>query len=141
MLRCERKIVGRGRERECVCVCVCARTCTCTCGGTLRHYVCSQWSHEMLLFVLMTCKMTVLILSIHCYDVYEERLGNIFRELRKTGSHPGLNRGPLTLAVSALPPELWPAGDSQPSQFSISLRMCHQNPARITIMFAHVMLC
>ena len=25
----------------------------------------------------------------------------------KTGSHTGLNRGPLTLAVSALPPELW----------------------------------
>ena len=58
---------------------------------------------------------------------HEERLGNIFREL---GSHPGLNRGPLTLAVSTLPPELWPLGDSQPSQFSISLRMCHQNPAR-----------
>ena len=57
-------------------------------------------------------------------------LGIFFRELRKTGSHPGLNRGPLTLAVSALPPELWPPGDSQPSQFSISLRMCHQNPAR-----------
>ena len=37
--------------------------------------------------------------------VHEERLGNIFR---KNGSHPGLNRGPLTLAVSALPPELWP---------------------------------
>ena len=50
--------------------------------------------------------------------------------LRKTGSHPGLNRGPLTLAVSALPPELWPPGDSQPSQFSISLCMCRQNPAR-----------
>ena len=38
--------------------------------------------------------------------IHEERLGNIFRELRKTGSHPGLNQGPLTLAVSALPPEL-----------------------------------
>ena len=37
--------------------------------------------------------------------VHEERLGNIFR---KNGSHPGLNQGPLTLAVSALPPELWP---------------------------------
>ena len=45
------------------------------------------------------------------------------------GSHPGLNREPLTLAVSALPPELWPPGDSQPSQFSISLCMCRQNPA------------
>ena len=45
------------------------------------------------------------------------------------GSHPGLNRGPLTLAVSALPPELWPPDDSQPSQFSISLCMCRQNPA------------
>ena len=33
----------------------------------------------------------------------------------KTSSHPGLNRGLLTLAVSALPPELWPPGDSQPS--------------------------
>ena len=62
--------------------------------------------------------------------VHEERLGNIFRELGKTGSHPGLNRGLLTLVVSALPPELWPPGDSQPSQFSISLRMCRQNPAR-----------
>ena len=39
----------------------------------------------------------------------------------------GLNRGPLTLAISALPPELWPPGDSHPSQFSISLCMCHQN--------------
>ena len=29
-----------------------------------------------------------------------------------------------------LPPELWPPGDSQPSQFSISLRMCRQNSAR-----------
>ena len=62
--------------------------------------------------------------------IHEERLGNIFRELWKTGSHPGLNQGPLTLAVSALPPELWPPGDSQPSQFSISLHMCRQNPAR-----------
>jgi len=35
-----------------------------------------------------------------------------------------LNRGPLTLVVSALPPELWPPGDSQPSQFSISLCVC-----------------
>ena len=34
----------------------------------------------------------------------------IFRELQKTGSHPGLNWGPLTLVVSALPPELWPPG-------------------------------
>ena len=41
------------------------------------------------------------------YNIREERLGDIFRELRKTGSHLGLNRGPLTLAVSALPPELW----------------------------------
>ena len=48
------------------------------------------------------------------YVIREERLGNIFREMRKTGSHPGLNRGPLTLVVSALPPELWPPGDSQP---------------------------
>ena len=62
--------------------------------------------------------------------VHEERLGNIFREPRKIGSHPGLNQGPLTLAVSALPPELWLLGDSQPSQFSISLCMCRQNPAR-----------
>ena len=49
-----------------------------------------------------------------CYDtefaacvLHEERLGNIFR---KTDRHLGLNRGPLTLAVSALPPELWPPG-------------------------------
>ena len=62
--------------------------------------------------------------------MHEERLGNIFRELSKTSSHPGLNRGPLTLAVSVLPPELWPPGDSQPSQFSISLCMYRQNPAR-----------
>ena len=48
-----------------------------------------------------------------------KRLRNIFKELRTTGSHPGLNRGPLTLAISALPPELWPPGDSQPSQFSM----------------------
>ena len=34
---------------------------------------------------------------IHC--IHEEMVGNIFRELRKTGSHPGLNRGPLTLHV------------------------------------------
>ena len=53
--------------------------------------------------------------------VHEEKLGNTFKEPRKTGSHPGW--GPLTLAVSALPP------DSQPSQFSISLCMCRQNPA------------
>ena len=45
-------------------------------------------------------------------------------------SHSGLNWGPLTLAVSALPPELWPPGDSQPSQFSLSLCMCRQNPVR-----------
>ena len=64
------------------------------------------------------------------YGIREERLGNIFGEPRKTGSHPGLNRGPLTSAVSALPPELWPPGDSQPSQFSISLCICRQNPAR-----------
>ena len=28
------------------------------------------------------------------------------------GSHPGLNQGPLTSAVSAVPPELWPPGDT-----------------------------
>ena len=65
--------------------------------------------------------------TVHTVHVHEEKLGNIFR---KTGSHPGLNRGPLTLPVSALPSELWPLGDSQPSQFSISLRMCCQNPVR-----------
>ena len=54
----------------------------------------------------------------------------IFSRTVKTGSHPGLNRGSLTLAVSALPPELWALGDSQPSQLSISLCMCPQNPAR-----------
>ena len=74
-----------------------------------------------------TCTYMYKYMYIH---VHEERLGNIFRELRKTSSHLGLNRGPLTLAVSALPPELWPQGDSQPSQFSISLCMCRQNPAR-----------
>ena len=41
-----------------------------------------------------------------------------------------MNQEPPTLAVCALPPELWPPGDSQPSQFSISLCMCRQNPAR-----------
>ena len=38
----------------------------------------------------------------------------------KNRQPPGLNQGPLTLVVSAPPPELWPPGDSQPSQFSIS---------------------
>ena len=38
--------------------------------------------------------------------------------------------GPLTLAVSALPLELWPPGDSQPAFIIISLGMCHQNPVR-----------
>ena len=33
------------------------------------------------------------VLYMKRYIVHEERLGNIFRE---TGSHPGLNRGPLT---------------------------------------------
>ena len=46
--------------------------------------------------------------QIHLFTsiIREEKLGNIFRELQKTGSHPGLNWGPLTLVVSALPPEL-----------------------------------
>ena len=48
----------------------------------------------------------------------------------KNWQPPGIEPGPLTLAVSALPPELWPPGDSQPSQFSILLCMCRQNPAR-----------
>ena len=61
--------------------------------------------------------------------VHEESIGNIFREL-KNRQPPGIEPGPLTLAVSALPPELWPPGDSQPSQFSISLCMYCQNPAR-----------
>ena len=83
------------------------------------------------MYIYMYMYMYVHIVALRCtMYMHEERLGNIFREPRKTGSHPGLNRGPLTLAVSALPPELWPPGDSQPSQFSISLRMCHQNPAR-----------
>ena len=53
-----------------------------------------------------------------------------YRAMKNRHNHPGSNRGSLTLAVSALLPELWPPGDSQPSQLSISLRMCHQNPAR-----------
>ena len=69
---------------------------------------------------------------------HEERFGNIFKELRKIGSHSGLNWGPRTSAVSALPPELWPPGDSQPSQFSISLCMCCQNPARDRHVHVHV---
>ena len=58
--------------------------------------------------------------------IHEERFENVC----KTSSHPGLNQGPPTLVVSALPPELWPPGDSQPSQFSISLHMCCQNTTR-----------
>ena len=38
---------------------------------------------------------TCICTHIHVH-VHEERLGNIFRELSKTGSHPGLNQGPLT---------------------------------------------
>ena len=38
----------------------------------------------------------------------------------KNRQPPGIEPGPLILAVSALPSELWPPGDSQPSQFSIS---------------------
>ena len=54
-------------------------------------------------------------------------LRHILENLWKTGSHPGSNQGPLTLTVSALPPEPWPLGDSQPLQFSLSLFVRHQN--------------
>ena len=55
---------------------------------------------------------------------HEERLGNIFREPSKTGSYtPGIEPGASDF-VSALPLELWPPGEGQPSQFSISLCMC-----------------
>ena len=47
-----------------------------------------------------------------------KRLGNIFTV--KNLQPPRIELG---ASVSALPPELWPPGDSQPSQFSISLCM------------------
>ena len=47
----------------------------------------------------------------------------------KTRQPPGIEPGTSDLAVSALPPELWPPGDSQPSQFSISPRMCRPERA------------
>ena len=55
-----------------------------------------------------------------CLNYTWGKVWEYFRELWKTRIEPGA----LTLAVSALPPELWPPGDCQPSQFSISLRMC-----------------
>ena len=77
-----------------------------------------------------TIAHVVNIAQVHVHvGIHEERHENIFREL-KNQQPPGIEPGPLTLVVSALPPELWPPGDNQPSQFSISLRMCRQNPIR-----------
>ena len=67
--------------------------------------------------------------TVHTYEcihgtTWLKILRRILENLWKTGSHLGSNRGPLTLAVSALPPEPWPPGDSQPSQFSLSPCVC-----------------
>ena len=42
-----------------------------------------------------------------------------FRETVKNWQPPGIELGASDLTVSALPPELWPPGNSQPSQFSV----------------------
>ena len=42
----------------------------------------------------------------------------------KNRQPPGIEPGPLTLAVSALPPELWPQGDSQPSHMYMYAVCC-----------------
>ena len=66
---------------------------------------------------------------VRMYMYVRKGLG-IFLENRENRQPPRIEPGPLTLVVSALPPELWPPGDSQPSQFSMSLCVCCQNPAR-----------
>ena len=59
--------------------------------------------HLYMVQMYMYCACTC---TLYLEHVHEERLGNTCTCTLITGSHPGLNRGPLTLAVSALPPEL-----------------------------------
>ena len=61
--------------------------------------------------------------------VHDEKAQGYFWRTVKNRQPPGVEPG---VSVSALPPKLWPLGDSQPShsQFSISLCMYCQNPIR-----------
>ena len=94
-------------------------------------YMCTQNVHiHTLVCTVVALVCTALITKFtYMYICMRKGLG-IYLENCENRQPPGIERGPLTLVVSALPPELWPPGDSQPSQFSISLCMCHQNATR-----------
>ena len=92
-----------------ICICfVCAHVCVCGGEGSFSTQSLSRKViHSYAVHDSFTGRA--------CACVHEERLGNIFREPRKSGSHPGLNRGPLTF--SALPPELWVTASPHNSQY------------------------
>ena len=81
-------------------------------NGTRRHVVGESTAWELLP-----------IAHVHVHVYMRKGFGIFLENCKKNRQPPRIEPGPLTLAVSALPPELWPPGDSQPSQFSISLRM------------------
>ena len=145
--RCHSKGTADRRKQTVLCTCTshnyvecCNYTSTYTHAlnmHTLYTHVPTQHvSLSTLMHSLQTQPLSDIIactdISVHAY-VHEERLGNIFENHEKPAATRDWGRGPLTLAVSALPPELWPPGDSQPSPFSISLHMCHQNPTSIAL--------
>ena len=88
-----------GDAGECVCVCVCVSK-----GREESGAEMNRWERKG----KKTC--------IYIYSVHEERLGNILNHEKPAATRD--RPGPLTLAVSA---QLWPPGDSQPSQFSINI--------------------
>ena len=58
--------------------------------------------------------------------VHDEKAQEYFRDQQPPGIEPGAS----DLNCQCSTTWLWPPGDSQPSQFSLSLCMCRQNPIR-----------
>ena len=115
--------------KMCTCKCTCTYTvCTCT-FVTLFRTLLYLDSLAHILWVGRNIR-SLHLSCVFCHIYMWGKPWEYFRELWKTGSHLGLNQGPLTLAVSALPPEYGHRVTASSRKFSISLCMCRQNPTR-----------
>ena len=103
----------------------CGHTCTCMPMPMPMHCI----ESSMYNYTHKHVHVMQLQLSMHTLFTWWKGSGIFLENSEKLAATQDWTRG-LWQAVSALPPELWSLGDSQPSQFSISLCMYHQNPTR-----------
>ena len=80
-------------------VCVCVYACSGVVGMMGMLYRVEETNE------LCMRESDALVMKGYRYMYMRKGLGIFLENCEKTGSHPGLNWGPLTLAVSALPPD------------------------------------